>query len=170
MNVDQETTADRDAVTYEIYLRLHKAQSCYPAKTLRTVLSELFYADALAWRAVGITRAALDAYHKAGKNTIKGIERAHLTDRYRMVAYILKRDNPMSQDDLFSYWRTADRVVISLKSENQKNQLGNWIPFDNDSGSYFTRLGIGFRYKHEIEGEMLRQLTKNIANADKDDK
>lgn len=123
MNIDDESEAVRDAVTYDIYLRLHAAQDLYPAKTLRTVLSELFYADPFAWRAVGITRAALDAYRNAGKDRIKGIERAHLTDRHRMVAHILKRDAPMSKDELFSYWRTEDRVVISLKSENRSNQL-----------------------------------------------
>lgn len=164
MHIGEESTADREAVTYEIYLRLYEAQKLYPAKTLRTVLSELFYADPFAWRAVGITRAALNAYREAGRRKIKGIERAHLTDRHKMVAHILDRETPMSQEELFSYWRNEDRVIISLKSENQSNQLGDWIPFQNDRASYFTRLGIGFRYKYEIEGEMLRRLSEDMAD------
>lgn len=165
MNIAEDGASARDEVTYDIYLRLHATQHLYPAKTLRTVLSELFYADPFAWRAVGITRAALDAYREAGKDRIKGIERAHLTDRHRMVAHILKRDTPMSQDELFSYWRTEDRVVIALKSENRSNQLGDWIPFNNDRASYFTRLGIGFRYHHDTEGEMLQLLAEEIQNS-----
>lgn len=167
MNFDEENAAARDEVTYDIYLRLHATQHLYPAKTLRTVLSELFYADPFAWRAVGITQAALDAYRAAGKGRIKGIERAHLTDRHSMVAHILKRDIPMSQNELFSYWRTEDRVVISLKKENRSNQLGDWIPFDNDHASYFARLGIGFRYQHDIEGNMLRKLAEDMENIDR---
>ncbi|WP_282029830.1 hypothetical protein [Paracoccus marcusii] len=166
MNIAEDSASARDEVTYDIYLRLHATQHLYPAKTLRTVLSELFYADPFAWRAVGITQAALDAYREAGKDRIKGIERAHLTDRHRMVAHILKRDIPMSQDELFFYWRTEDRVVIALKSENRSNQLGTWIPFDNDRASYFTRLGIGFRYQHDNEGKMLQRLAENIADVD----
>ncbi|WP_220375866.1 hypothetical protein, partial [Staphylococcus pseudintermedius] len=60
------------------------------------------YAEPFAWRAVGITQAALDAYHQAGKNRIQGIERAHITDRFKMIIHILDRDEPMTQDDLFS--------------------------------------------------------------------
>ncbi|WP_235674089.1 MULTISPECIES: hypothetical protein [unclassified Paracoccus (in: a-proteobacteria)] len=167
MNIAEDNASARDEVTYDIYLRLHATQHLYPAKTLRTVLSELFYADSFAWRAVGITREALNAYREAGKGRIKGIERAHLTDRHRMITHILKRDIPMSQDELFSYWRTHDRVVISLKSENRNNQLGDWIPFDNEHANYFTRLGIGFRYQHDIEGEMLQQLAEEMAGADR---
>ena len=151
-------------VTYAVYLTLHGAKTLYPPKTLRVVISELMYADPFAWRAVGITRAALDAYLQAGKKRIGGIQRAHLTDRKKMVDHVLDRDEPLSQEDLFLYWRETDRSVISLTSENLRNSLGNWIPFDNREAKYFPPAGIGFKFRDVIEGSLLRQLAEQISS------
>ncbi|KHL24274.1 hypothetical protein PK98_15015 [Croceibacterium mercuriale] len=122
----------------------------------------MMYADPSAWRAVGITRAALEAYRAAGKNKLQGIERAHLTDRSRMVEHVFKRETPLTKDELFAYWEETDRVVISLRTENRQNVLGDWIPFDNEDGRLFPRLGIGFRYRHAIEGEIVRRLADEV--------
>ena len=127
-------------------------------------MSELMYAELYAWRAVGITRAALDAYYQAGKKKLQGIERAHLTDRFKMVQHILDRDEPLSQERLFSYWRDTDRVVIALKSENRSNVLGDWLPFDNEEAQFFPRLGIGFDYRDDVEGHLLRTLAERLSN------
>lgn len=159
MKIEDKTSVERNSATYAIYLKLHATRHAYPAKTLRTVITELMYADPFAWRAVGITRAALNAYRQAGKNRLQGIERAHLTDRFKMIQHILDRDEPLSQEDLFSYWRKTDQVVIALKSENRKNSLGNWIPFDNADARYFPRLGIGFHFRQDVEGDLLRKLS-----------
>lgn len=160
---DKSATVRRDA-TYSIYLNLHANRHAFPAKTLRSVITELMYAEPCAWRSVGITRAALDAYTKAGKNRLQGIERAHLTDRFKMIRHILDRDEPLSHDDLFSYWRETDQVVIALKGENRSDSLGEWIPFDNAEARYFPRLGIGFNFRHDIEGDLMRTLAKQISN------
>lgn len=154
---------NNDNVTYAVYLTLHAARTQYPSKTLRVVISELMYADPFAWRAVGITRAALDAYIQAGKKRIKGIQRAHLTDRKKMVDYVLDRDEPLSQQDLFSYWRETDRSVISLTGKNLKNSLGDWIPFDNKGAKYFPPADIGFKFRDAIEGRLVRQLAEQIS-------
>ncbi|WP_299822907.1 hypothetical protein [uncultured Jannaschia sp.] len=144
-------------------MKLHATRHAFPAKTLRTVISELMYAEPFAWRAVGITKAALDAYRQAGKNRLQGIERAHLTDRFKMIQHILDRNEPLSQDDLFSYWRKTDQVVISLRRENRSNSLGEWIPFDNNEAQYFPRLGIGFHFRHDVEGDLVRKLAEQIS-------
>ena len=164
MKMTKESAGERNAATYRIFLQLHAARHAYPAKTLRTVISELMYAEPFAWRAVGITRAALDAYHQAGKNRIQGIERAHLTDRFKMIVHVLDRDEPMTQDDLFNYWRETDQVVIALKAENRSNTLGDWVAFENLGARYFPRLGIGFHYRQAIEGDLIRSLTEQIAS------
>lgn len=153
---------ERLRTTYEIYVRLHAARASYPKMALRTVISELMYAEPFAWRAVGITIAALTAYHQAGRNKVQGIERAHLTDRFKMVQHILDRAEPLSHQDLFSYWHETDRVVIALRSENRSNSLGAWIPFDNDQGQLFPRLGMGFNFRHGFEGELIHKLTEQI--------
>ena len=164
MDFKVDSATKRNEATYAIYLKLHTAQAAYPAKTIRVVLSELMYADPSAWRAVGITRAALDAYHQAGKKRITGIERAHLTDRKEMVEHILHRDEPLSQDALFSYWRKTDRSVIALKCENSKNSLGDWLPFDNADSGYFPPAAIGFKFRHAIEGDLVRSLRSKFDN------
>lgn len=163
MRINSENADDRNSATYAIYLKLHSARDAYPSKTLRTVITELMYAEPFAWRAVGITRSAINAYIKAGKNRVPGIERAHLTDRFKMIQHILDRDKPMAQQELFAYWRNTDQVVIALKSENRGNLLGEWIPFENEDARYFTRLGIGFHYRHAIEGELIRRLAEQAA-------
>ena len=162
VNVVDESVAERKSATYAIYVKLHTTRHAFPAKTLRTVISELMYAEPFAWRAVGITRAALDAYHNAGKNRLQGIERAHLTDRSKMIHYILDRDEPLSQYDLFSYWHETDQVVIALRSENRSNSLGEWVPFENAEARYFPRLGIGFEFRHNVEGDLVRKLAGQI--------
>lgn len=164
MIIDDKSAAERKSATYMIYLKLHATRHAFPAKTLRTVMSELMYAEPFAWRAVGITRAALDAYHQAGKNRLQGIERAHLTDRFKMIQHILDRDEPLSQDGLFSFWRETDRVVIALKRENRSNSLGEWVPFENAEARYFPRLGIGFHFRHDVEGNLVRKLAEQILN------
>lgn len=156
-----DNAAQRAETTYQVYLHLHAARDAYPEKTLRVVMSELMYSEAYAWRAVGITRAALDIYHRAGRNRVQGIERAHLTDRAVMVRHILYREAPLSQDDLFTYWRETDRVVIAEKRENRSNALGDWIPFDNDDAQLFPPMNIGFRYRSAIEGELVRALVES---------
>lgn len=170
MKITEELAAERNAATHKIYLQLHAARHAYPAKTLRTVLSELLYAEPVAWRAVGITRAALDAYHQAGKNKIQGIERAHRTDRSKMIEHILDRDEPMTQNDLFDYWRETDQVVIALKGENRSNTLGQWIPFENVDARYFPRLGIGFHYRYAIEGDLVRNLAEALSPRDRSER
>ena len=162
MRINSETADDRNNATYAIYRQLHSARDAYPMKTIRTVISELMYAEPCAWRAVGITRSALDAYCRSGKNRLQGIERAHLTDRAKMIHHILNRDDPMTQQELFSYWRNTDQVVIALKSENRGNSFGEWIPFENDDARYFTRLGIGFHYRQAIEGELIKRLAEQV--------
>ena len=94
----ENSAAQRAETTYQVYLCLHGARDAYPEKTLRVVISELMYSEIYAWRAVGITRAALDIYHRAGRNRVKGIERAHLTDRAVMVRHILYREAPLPKD------------------------------------------------------------------------
>lgn len=163
MSSENKYSPDRDDVIYAVYLTLHAARTLFPQKTLRVAISELMYADPFAWRAVGITRAALDAYLQAGKKRIKGIQRAHLTDRKEMVDHVLDRDEPLSQEALFSYWRETDRSVISLTSENLKNSLGNWIPFDNREAKYFPSAAIGFKFRDVFEGNLLRQLAEQLS-------
>lgn len=165
--MDTTTVNDtrRDDATYAIYLSLHATQAAYPRKTLRVVLSELMYADPSAWRAVGITRAALAAYYRAGKKRLTGIQRAHLTDRKDMVEHILNREYPLSQHDLFSYWRNTDRSVIALTGENLSNALGEWIPFDNIDAKYFPPAPIGFKYRPAIEGDLVRVLWEQFMRA-----
>lgn len=160
MKIAEPSSEDREASTYRIYLELHAARHVYPAKTLRTVISELMYAEPFAWRVVGITQAALAAYRDAGKNKVQGMERAHLTDRFKMIRHVLERNEPMSSEELFQYWRETDRVVIALKAENRGNALGQWVPFENPEARYFARLGIGFQYRHAIEGDLLRSLAQ----------
>ncbi len=147
MNIEDKSAAERKSATYTIYLKLHATRHAFPAKTLRTVISELMYAEPFAWRAVGITRAALDAYHQAAKNRLQGIERAHLTDRFKMIQHILDRDEPLSQDDLFSYWRETDQVVIALRSENRSNSLGEWVARWTTRDAIISRLGIASVFK-----------------------
>lgn len=158
--MDTRTASDpqRNEATYAVYLCLHATQAHYPRKTLRVVISELMYADPYAWRAVGITRAALQAYNQASRDRIKGIQRAHLTDRKDMVDYLFDQPHPWSQADLFKYWRNADRCVIALASENVSNILGDWMPFDNAEARYFPPAPIGFKLRHKIEGDLVRRL------------
>lgn len=164
--MDDQLTAERRRVTYTIYIELHASRASFPKKTLRAVFTEMMYADPSAWRAVGITRAALDTYRAAGKNKVQGVERAHLTDRWRMVEHVFERETPLTEDELFAYWEETDRVVIALRGENRQNVLGDWIPFANDDGRLFPRLGIGFKYRNDIEGEIIRKLAQEIeANA-----
>jgi len=160
--MEDQLTAERRCATYRIYNELHASRAAFPKKTLRAVFTEMMYADPSAWRAVGITRAALEAYRAAGKNKIQGIERAHLTDRWRMIEHVFEREAPLTKDELFAYWEETDRVVIALRGENRQNVLGEWIPFDNEDGRLFPRLGIGFNYRHAIEGDFVRRLAEEI--------
>ncbi len=155
--------AQRADTTYQVYLRLHAARDAFPEKTLRVVMSELMYSEAYAWRAVGITRAALEIYHRAGRKRVQGIERAHLTDRAVMVRHILDREVPLSRGELFTYWRETDRVVIAERRENRSSNLGDWISFDNDDARLFPPLNIGFSYRDRIEGELVRALMEREA-------
>lgn len=147
----------RRAATYGIYRALFAAQSAYPAKTLRTVLTELLYAEPSAWRAVGVTRAALAAYRAAGFRPTVGIERAHLIDRHRTIAALLDRPEPLTQEALLRLWHEADAVVIALRAENRWGVLGEWLPIPADKG-FFPRRGIGFAFRVRIEGALLRDL------------
>ncbi len=121
-------------------------------------MTEMMYAEPFAWRAVGITTAALAAYAEAGHRPIKGVERAHLIDRAQMIAHIFDRDEPLGEGELFDYWRENDRVVIALRQENRASTLGSWIPFENPEAQYFTRLGIGFLYRPAVEGALTLRL------------
>jgi hypothetical protein len=158
MNLDAKITEDRQKTTYEIYLTLHSSRSFYHKKTLRSVMGEMLYAEPEAWRAVGITRATLAAYTEAGHRLISGIERAHLTDRNKMIDHIFERDQPLSFDELFDYWLKTDQTVIALRRENRSNTLEERILFNNEDAKYFQRLGIGFQYRPAIEGELTRRL------------
>ncbi|MFB2532702.1 hypothetical protein ACEYYB_12845 [Paracoccus sp. p4-l81] len=147
----------RRAATYGIYRALFAARSAYPAKTLRSVLTELLYAEPLAWRVVGVTRAALAAYRDAGFRPITGIERAHLTDRHRTIAALLDGPEPLPQEALFRLWDDADRVVIALRAENRSGVLSDWLPIRPDTG-FFPRRGIGFAFRIGVEGALMRDL------------
>lgn len=164
MSIKAGCAEERQNATHAMYLLLHAGQATYPAKTIRSVITELMYAEPFAWRAVGITRAALNMYQHAGRGRIQGIERAHLTDRSKMVNYVLDREVPLSRHALFSYWQETDRVVIALKAENRSNKLGDWLPFANPEAQYFPRLGIGFDFRRAVEGDLIRQLIEQISN------
>ncbi len=158
MRASSDGSDTRRKAAYQIYLTLHAARASFHNKTLRTVLTEIMYAEPIAWRVVGITRAALAAYAASGHRPMKGVERAHLIDRALMVAYVFERDLPLSEIELFGYWRDNDRVVIALRQENRASSLGDWIPFDNPEAEYFPRLGIGFHYRPAVEGDFTRRL------------
>ncbi len=166
MKYEPNSTESRRAATHAIYLTLHRARGFYHPKTLRTVMCEMMYAEPQAWRAVGITRAALAAYADAGHRPIKGLERAHLTDRSKMVSHVFDREEPLSCDELFSYWIETDQVVIAMRAENRAAQLGGWISFENPDASLFTRAGIGFVYRGAIEGALTRRLAVQIEAAE----
>jgi len=156
---------ERREATWQVYRTMHASRHLYHIKTLRTVLSELMYAEPDAWRAVGITRAALARYREADHRSITGLERAHLTDRQHMVGHIIDRDEPLSCLELFDYWRATDRVVIASRGENRSNTLGDWIAFDNADAEYFRRLGIGFSFRRDIEGELTRKLASQLSDS-----
>lgn len=158
MRASSEGAAARRQAVYQIYLTLHAARAAFHNKTLRTVLTEMMYVEPIAWRAVGITRAALTAYAALGHRPMKGVERAHLIDRSQMVAYVFERELPLSEIELFGYWRDNDRVVIALRQENRASSLGDWIAFDNPEAEYFPRLGIGFHFRPAVEGALTLRL------------
>lgn len=158
MKFDTTRSEERQNATYVMYRTLHASRHLFHIKTLRSVMTEMMYAEPEAWRAVGITRAALDAFDASGHRPIKGLERAHITDRFKMIANVFDCDEPLTFNELFNYWSETDRVVISLRSENRSNQLGDWIPFENANAKFFQRKGIGFTYRAAVEGLLTRQL------------
>lgn len=158
MKASFEGISARSQATYQVYLTLHAARRAFQNKTLRTVFTEMMYAEPFAWRVVGITTAALAAYAEAGHRPIKGVERAHLIDRAKMVAHVFERDEPLTESELFAYWRDNDRVIVALRQENRTSDLGNWTPFENADAEYFTRLGIGFQYRPAVEGVLTKRL------------
>jgi hypothetical protein len=160
MKLAPGNTNKRRAATYEIYLKLHSSRTFYHEKTVRAVMCELMYGEPEAWRVVGITSDALEVYKAAGHRRVSGIERAHLTDRNKMIRYIFERDQPLTYEALFDYWLNTDRSVIALKRQNRSDSLGTWIPFENNDAKFFPRLGIGFEYRPRIEGELTRQLAE----------
>lgn len=157
----QEPDTDRFAATiHSIYLKIFEGRSFIPRKTIRSVMSELMYADEAAWRVIGVTRAALDRLHRGEK---RGFQRAHIVSRAEMVDAIIERPSPMTRSELFEYWQSKDLTVLALRSENRREIAEGWIAFENDDARYFRRRGIGFTHGDLEAGLVQRLMSIEIA-------
>jgi hypothetical protein len=146
---------------HNIYLACWDSYQCETIKfdMCSTMLSNVMRTHEWSWKVIGITPNALAVYkhdewrHKSGNN----IQRAHLTDRKDMVRWVIKRDTPMSKDELLNYWIWADRTILATKSENSNRLPNTWHKIDAEG--LFRDKGTGFRFTIGEEGEFLKQLS-----------
>jgi hypothetical protein len=112
-------------------------------------------AKRFSWRVVGITRSALCQFSKDGfrYKSQQGFTRAHIKSRIDTVRHLLAPEDPFSEAKFMEIWIDNDQTVICSRGEN-KAQLPEYIPIDNDDGALFSCYGklAGWHHgKREIE-------------------
>jgi len=127
-----------------------------------------------AWRVIGITKAALDAFENVNfdKPSVK-IQRAHLKDRKTVVCELLQKRKLNFEEFKKKVIGKDDHCILGLSSENKsiKNNQDTIIYFKKNVGDFdiedndplFQTKGYCWRYKDK-EKEFLKDLSSNMSN------
>ena len=108
-----------------------------------------------AWRVVGVSENALQAFAKANflTHSYQGIQRCHLGNRQvRNIAWLL---NPILDPHLwYQDWLANDKTVLALSGENKAMYTGlpvhiHWFDNQESLGTLFETSGYKWRHKAE---------------------
>ena len=110
------------------------------------------------WRVVGVTPAALDALAEVNFYNRKelGLVRAHLVKRIDFVSHLMHLPQPANYEDFVSYWIANDQTVIALRSENGKDGIAAYLPF-NAPGLFSSERLAGW-----VHGNAERTILKEL--------
>jgi hypothetical protein len=119
------------------------------------------------WRVSGITEEALKIYRDDGWRHLagNGIQRAHVVDRADMVRHVFERDDPMTKEELLSYWIETDRTILATKKQNSAGLPQEFIIINRcRENGLFTDKGTGFNFRISKEGQLLKTLYNQAIN------
>jgi hypothetical protein len=117
-------------------------------------------AKRFSWRVVGITPSALGQFSKGGfrYKSRQGLTRAHIKSRVETVRSLLAANDPVVERQFIAIWLDNDQTVICSRGEN-KPQLPDFIPIENDDGALFSCYGKLAGWHHgKREMEFLKDL------------
>ncbi|MEM7296500.1 MAG: hypothetical protein AAF330_07760 [Pseudomonadota bacterium] len=153
------------SLAHRIYLELRAAYHPNAAvsaisKTEATrILSNLLAPPGLGFCVVGITPAALDAFHtrderQRGQWWRARVHRAHLWDRAETVVCVLAGPK-LDANTLLREWRKRDICILALSSENKSISTKKFYPFPDREKQFFPNASVGYRLKIDPEAALL---------------
>lgn len=111
------------------------------------------------WRVVSISRAALDHITKTGE--AKGLRRGHLLSRADRAKYLFKREEPLTPEELLSYFFEHDTVALVTQAENSKDGSEHWSPLYEVPEDHFTAGSFAIYVRKKKEMPWVRSITKS---------
>jgi stalled ribosome rescue protein Dom34 len=152
--------------TYHLlYLAVYQAHKSDPEiwdkRHCTRVLTAIMGGRDFSWRVVGVTESALEILRSNGFRRKTGIklQRAHIKARAQTVQELLQ-SQILSKEEFIEFWLKNDPVVICGPGEN-KEQLDNFIPIQNDKAELFRSDTISWRHK-EAERDYLEALYASL--------
>lgn len=155
---------------FEIFKPMSKAKHCNRNHLVRA-FGSIFgaYADN-AWRVVGITEDALEAFalidfkRIPNKKDPIAVERAHIHKRALWVEELFKTEWN-SANEWWDFIYKNDRTVLATTKENYESdnmgiplKIAYEIP---DNGQYFVSQYIGCKYRTKVERVLLEDFYHN---------
>ena len=140
----------------------------YCTKELTSILGGRPYS----WRVVGITAKALALFkqtnfelpafwakrHRLPSADYK-IQRAHKTGRKETTEDLLRMPLMGNAESFLSYWFKRDETILCGPGENRRLFDAHYVEIHNPVPHYFQSYQVGFQYREDVEGVMLKELS-----------
>jgi hypothetical protein len=155
----------RPEAFYALYEALRSCRNKHPDvwddSHCSRVLTSIMGVRPFSWRVVGITKNALAAFHEVDfrkKPSKPKVVRGHIQQRFIFTNELLAR-RAQTMAEFIEFWLEKDLVVLTLEN---RHDVGQYIPIENDDGNLFTCEHVSFQYKAK-EKERLRSLYEDFS-------
>lgn len=88
------------------------------------------------WRVVSISEDALE--HLRMTHSASGLQRGHIMARVDRAKTLFERSEPMSREELLTYFFEHDTVALVTKAENSKAGVDHWSKLHAVPEGFFT--------------------------------
>jgi hypothetical protein len=135
---DKNLDANARESLYQLYSVLFRAKGLSARNKQRSF--EAAADGTHSWPIVGITGKALR--HLCEEGTCDGLRRAHLTKRADRATGMFVRDQPFTEEQLFTHFFEMDKVVIATRPENGTQKALEGVAIHAIPVELFTKNGM----------------------------
>lgn len=101
------------------------------------------------WRVVSISEKALE--HLKKHRSAKGLQRGHILTRASRAQHLFNRANPLTRNELLTYFFLHDTVALVTKEENAIDGASHWSPLREVPQGAFNAGSFSIYVRQKVE-------------------